>query len=47
MDALKQAVAAGFHRPDVLRIDTDLDALRKRADLQKLLAELEAKGKSP
>jgi eukaryotic-like serine/threonine-protein kinase len=43
MEALKQAVAAGFKDTAQIKADTDLDALRGREDFKKLLAELEAK----
>jgi hypothetical protein len=42
---LKQAVAAGYHDAAQLVKDKDLDALRDRADFQKLLAELKAASK--
>jgi hypothetical protein len=38
---LKQAVAAGYKNAPKLKKDTDLDALRGREDLKKLIAELE------
>ncbi len=41
MDALHRAVAAGYRNARKLREDTDLDALRGRADFQQLLEELE------
>ncbi len=40
--ALRDALSAGWNRPDELK-EPDLDALRSRADFQKLLAEVEAK----
>jgi hypothetical protein len=46
---LKQAVAKGFRNAAHMKQDKDLDALRDRADFQRLLAELEAakrKGKA-
>ncbi len=43
MDALRQAVAAGSRNPGELRHDSELDAVRSRADFQQLLADLEAK----
>lgn len=44
---LKQAVAAGYNNVDHMRKDKDLDALRDREDMKKLLAELGAKSSSP
>jgi hypothetical protein len=46
MSLLRKAVAAGFRDAAHMRRDTDLDALRKRGDFLKLLAELEAKQKA-
>jgi serine/threonine protein kinase/tetratricopeptide (TPR) repeat protein len=43
MEALQQAVAAGFNDPAQIKADTDLDALHGRDDFKKLVAELEAK----
>jgi hypothetical protein len=45
MDALRRAVAGGYRNVALFRTDTDLDALRQREDFQKLMQELEAKGK--
>ncbi len=45
MSFLRKAVSAGFRNAAHLGDDTDLDVLRKRADFQKLLGELEAKQK--
>jgi eukaryotic-like serine/threonine-protein kinase len=42
---LTQAVAAGYNDVARMKTDRNLDALRDRPDLQKLLAELEAKHK--
>jgi tetratricopeptide (TPR) repeat protein len=42
---LTQAVAAGYKDADHMKKDTDLDALRDRPDFQRLLSEVEAKGK--
>jgi eukaryotic-like serine/threonine-protein kinase len=43
---LRQAVAAGFNNVELMKKDTDLDAVRSREDFRKLLKELEAgKGK--
>jgi serine/threonine protein kinase/tetratricopeptide (TPR) repeat protein len=42
MEWLKKAVAAGFNDTAQLKKDTDLDALRRREDFKKLIAELEA-----
>ncbi|HZU38554.1 MAG TPA: serine/threonine-protein kinase, partial [Gemmataceae bacterium] len=39
---LRKAVAAGYHKVQMLKTDADLDALRGRADFQKLVAELES-----
>jgi hypothetical protein len=43
MALLKEAVAKGYKNAAHMKQDKDLDALRDRADFQKLLAELEAK----
>ena len=46
---LKRAVAAGFKSAahlNHIKTDTDLDALRGRDDFKKLIAGLEAKGKT-
>ena len=40
---LTKAVAAGFANFALLNEDSDLDALRDRADFRKLLADVEAK----
>jgi hypothetical protein len=45
MDALRRVVTAAYRNVARMRVDTDLDALRKREDFQKLMQELEAKGK--
>jgi hypothetical protein len=45
MEFLRQAVAKGAVGAAVLKRDSDLEPLRPRADFQKLLADLEAKGK--
>jgi tetratricopeptide (TPR) repeat protein len=42
---LAQAVTAGYKNAGHMKKDTDLDALRDRPDFQKLLSEVEAKGK--
>ncbi len=42
MEYLRQAVAKGWRRPSIMKVDRDLDPLRAREDFQKLLAELEA-----
>jgi tetratricopeptide (TPR) repeat protein len=42
MDALRRAVAAGFSNVGIMRVDTDLEALRSREDFRQLLKELEA-----
>ena len=39
---LQQAIAAGYDNVALMKKDSDLDALRDRADFQKLLAEQEA-----
>jgi serine/threonine-protein kinase len=46
MEALRGAVAAGWSRPVELK-EPDFDALRGRADFQKLVAEVEAKAEKP
>jgi hypothetical protein len=43
MGALRRALAAGFTRVAELKTTPDLDPLRSREDLQKLLAELARK----
>ena len=43
MTWLKQAIAAGYDNVALMKKDSDLDALRDRADFQKLLAEQEAR----
>jgi serine/threonine-protein kinase len=40
VEALRRAVAAGFRDFDFMRRDTDLDAVRSRADFQMLLLDL-------
>jgi tetratricopeptide (TPR) repeat protein len=42
MDWLKQAIAAGYNNLALMKKDSDLDALRDRADFQELLADQEA-----
>jgi hypothetical protein len=44
--ALRDAFQAGWGQPDELK-EPDFDAIRKRADFQKLPAELEARAKKP
>jgi hypothetical protein len=44
---LRQALAAGYNNVALMKTDADLDALRDRADFQKLLAELETKYEKP
>jgi hypothetical protein len=39
---LRQAVAAGYKKVAMLKQDSDLDALRDRADFRKVIADLEA-----
>jgi hypothetical protein len=46
MDVLRRAVDGGWRNVAHMRTDTDLDALRQREDFQKLMQELEAKGKA-
>jgi eukaryotic-like serine/threonine-protein kinase len=43
IELLRQAVAKGYKNVAHMKKDSDLDALRGRADFQQLLAELEAK----
>jgi hypothetical protein len=45
MKALRLAVSKGYKDVKNIKTDTDLDPLRQREDFQKLLAELEGKGK--
>jgi eukaryotic-like serine/threonine-protein kinase len=45
MEFLQRAVAEGWQNPQALRKDPDMKPLRARDDLQKLLADLEAKSK--
>jgi hypothetical protein len=45
MEVLRRAVVSGYRNVAKMRTDTDLDSLRKREDFQKLMQELEAKGK--
>ena len=42
MSWLRQAIAAGYKKVAMLKQDSDLDALRDRADFQKTVADLEA-----
>ena len=44
---LKQAIAAGYNNVALMKKDSDLDALRDRADFQELLADLEGKRNRP
>jgi serine/threonine-protein kinase len=46
LDLLRQAIQKGYQDVAHMKKDKDLDPLRDRADFQKLLAELEAKGKT-
>jgi hypothetical protein len=46
MTLLRQTVATGYISLAKLRTDTDLDPLRQREDLQKLMRELEEKTKT-
>jgi serine/threonine protein kinase/tetratricopeptide (TPR) repeat protein len=46
VELLRQAAARGYKDAAGMKNDRDLDALRDRADWQKLLAELEAKSQS-
>jgi tetratricopeptide (TPR) repeat protein len=43
MESLTKAIAAGFNDVNQIKKDSDLDALRDRADFKKLLAQLETK----
>jgi hypothetical protein len=43
---LKQAIASGYNNAAQLKEDKDLDAIRGRADFQKLVQELEEKAKA-
>ena len=45
MKMLRDAVARGFKDAAYMKKDTDFAPLREREDFQKLLAELEGKGK--
>ena len=45
MRQLREAVSKGYKDVAHMKQDTDLDALRQREDFQKLIAELEGKGK--
>jgi serine/threonine-protein kinase len=47
LEALRQAVAAGYANVARLRADTDLDVLRSRPEFQTLLKDVEAKAKTP
>ncbi len=47
MDWLSRAVSAGFKDVAQISKDSDLDALRNRADFKKLLADLEVKAAKP
>jgi hypothetical protein len=45
MKLLRQAVSKGYRNVPHMKKDTDLDPLRQQEDFQKLIAELEGKGK--
>jgi hypothetical protein len=45
MKLLRDAVSKGWTDVAHMKNDTDLDPLRQRADFQKLIAELEGRGK--
>jgi hypothetical protein len=45
MKLLREAVGKGWKNVAHMKKDTDLDPLRQRQDFQKLIAELEGKGK--
>jgi hypothetical protein len=45
MKLLREAVSKGYKDVAHMKKDTDLDPLRQREDFQKLIAELEGKGK--
>ncbi len=40
MKSLRRAIAAGWRRPEHMRIDTDLDPIRSRSDFQMLMLDL-------
>lgn len=42
MDFFRQAVAEGWHNPQAIRTDPDVEPLRVREDFRKLVAELDA-----
>jgi len=46
VELLRQAVAKGYKDAAHMKKDTDLDPLRSHPEFQKLLKELEAKGKT-
>jgi hypothetical protein len=45
MKALREAVSKGYKDVRLMKKDADLNPLRQREDFQKLVAELEGKGK--
>ena len=45
MKLLREAVSKGFKDVAYMKKDTDLDPLRQRDDFQKLVGELQGKGK--
>ena len=45
MKLLREAVRKGYKDLPHMKQDTDLDPLREQEDFQKLVAELEGKGK--
>jgi tetratricopeptide (TPR) repeat protein len=45
MEFLRQAIAAGWLNPEVLKTDPDMESLKARDDFRKLLADLEANTK--
>ena len=47
MDSLRQAVAKGYGELMNLKKDADLQAVRGRADFEKVVQELEEKMKKP
>jgi hypothetical protein len=47
LNCLRRAVAKGFSRVTRFQKDPDLEAVRGRADFERLVRELEAKAKTP
>jgi tetratricopeptide (TPR) repeat protein len=46
MELLRRAVAAGYHKVEELKKESDFNSLRSREDFQKLLSELEKKAQA-